>query len=84
MYANKPTPPLHKYINLRRLSNKIFRACDIIIEYLCQFESEFKKALVCESGPREDRLIKKQKAESPVTTRMFCGDHEYQYVFKAS
>jgi hypothetical protein len=61
MFPNCPTLPLKKYINLKRIPNKIFRACSVIDtaytifafenrSYLDEFEAEFKKALVRESG----------------------------------
>jgi hypothetical protein len=53
MFENCPTPPLKKYINLKGLPKKIDTACTIFVfenrSYLCEFKTEFKKALACES-----------------------------------
>jgi hypothetical protein len=71
MFANRPTPPLQKYINLRGLPNKKkFRAIGVIDtictifasenrSYVGEFEAELKKALACESGPQGACLMKK-------------------------
>jgi hypothetical protein len=64
MFANCPTPPLKKYVNLNGLPNKNFRACGVIVtactiiafenrSYLGDFEAEFKKALARESEAQE-------------------------------
>jgi hypothetical protein len=61
MFPNCPTPTLKKYINLKGLPKKNFRACSVIDaactifafenrSYLGEFEAEFKKALARESG----------------------------------
>jgi hypothetical protein len=61
MFPKCPTPPLNKYINLKGLPNKNFRACGVIDttctifafenrSYLGEFEAEFKKAVARESG----------------------------------
>jgi hypothetical protein len=52
MFPNCPTLPLTKNINLIGLLNKTFLRSKIghTVQYLGEFEAEFKKALVRESG----------------------------------
>jgi hypothetical protein len=61
MFLNCPIPPLKKYVNLKGLPKKLFRACGVTDtectifafenrSYLGEFEAELKKALARESG----------------------------------
>jgi hypothetical protein len=64
MFANYLTPPLEKLPNKKICACGVnATACTIFASenrsYLGEFEAEFQKALFCDSGPREDYLMKK-------------------------